>query len=81
MLSCKFTKEELLIFKDAIKIYLRTPSPIEAEHLQEKLQGMIDNYCEHESDGIIYPNPYYEPYKDNLVIYKCGKCGVNYENQ
>lgn len=41
-----FTKEELLIIKDAIKIYLRTPSPIEAEHLREKIESMIGNYCE-----------------------------------
>jgi len=42
-----FTKEELLTLKDAIQIYLRTPSPIEAEQLRDKLRSMIDNHHEH----------------------------------
>lgn len=57
-----FTKEELLIFKDAIRIYLRTPSPIKAEHLRDKLQSMIDNYCEHK-------------WQMNNQL-RCNKCGV-----
>jgi hypothetical protein len=50
-----FTKEELLILKDAIQIYFRTPSPIEAEQLRDKLYSIIDNYCEHEFTEWVSP--------------------------
>lgn len=39
--------------------------------LEVKIQNMIDNYCEHESDGFIYTNSDIS----NDCPYKCHKCG------
>ena len=63
-----FTKEDLLTLKDAIQIYLRTPSPIEAEQLRDKLKSMIANYCEH-GWVVFLQHPNHEPFID-----KCMEC-------
>lgn len=46
-----FTKEELHLIDNALVAYLTNAAPIEMEHLQEKVVGMIDSYCEHEYEN------------------------------
>lgn len=61
-----FTKEELEYFLMVMKPFhfLWKHDPLE---LENKLQSMIDNYCEHEGSGIEYLS--YPPQQ------KCKKCG------
>lgn len=43
-----FTKEELSLIQYALKHTLNSgPCPIEMEYILEKIQSLIDNYCEH----------------------------------
>lgn len=61
----EFTKEELqylLEMIDSIRIVNRS---INDDELQEKIQSMIDNYCEHEPHGDFH-----------VCVDKCKKCGV-----
>jgi hypothetical protein len=63
-----FTKDELeLILSDLDHaVFSRYYAEGKAE-LRKKIQSMIDNYCEHESDGNIYCS--------NPPKSKCKKCG------
>ena len=46
----KFTKEELInIYNAACYELHHGCPPIELEHVKDKIQSMIDNYCEHEN--------------------------------
>jgi hypothetical protein len=63
-----FTKDELELGSLAISAYLIGQAPIEMEFLYEKINNMIDNYCHHEEDGILYYQPDPKP--------RCAKCGV-----
>jgi hypothetical protein len=75
-----FTKSELAVIHLAIirdmnqfsHILNTSPSMIA---LRDKLESMIDNYCEHESDGDIW-----EGNSDNNMPdeYRCKKCGKFY---
>ncbi len=52
-----FTKEELCNLMDACMYWFECPDNgimKEAHELVGKIQSMIDNYCEHESDGHTY---------------------------
>lgn len=62
----KFTKAELE--------YLHScPSVAFYEGLYEKIQSMIDNYCENESDGLCYTGK-----NIDTVLNKCVKCKEMY---
>ena len=72
----EFTKEELKIIQWEIntavnKLDMATLSSKKHSELNEKIQSMIDNYCEHE-----------EKHKEWLS-YQCDKCGLmfNCDNQ
>ncbi len=62
------TKEELQTIQELIAwgddAY--DPPSERIKLVQEKVQSMIDNYCDHESDGICYLS--YPPQ------YRCNKC-------
>lgn len=60
-----FTKEELNLINNALCTYLTGVSPIEMEHLQEKIQSMIDNYCAHDYKETIW----------QCQVTACSKCG------
>jgi hypothetical protein len=69
-----FTKDELQIILLDMDINIKKapplkPSPIYIE-LRNKVELMIDNYCEHESDGLNYLS--YPPQS------RCKKCGEYY---
>jgi len=72
-----FTKEELEnILNGNIEIY-----PHSYFHLRAKIQHMIDNYCEHETDGPGYsPGIYGRVLAGEAndfpqeIVYKCNKC-------
>lgn len=51
-----FTKEELVWIKDQIDHILddQFTDPEWVNDIPAKLQALIDNYCEHESDGYAY---------------------------
>lgn len=69
-----FTKEELEYLYRAV--YERPNTVTEQmEDMRNKIQSVIDNYCEHESDGIIW-----EGNSDNDMPneYRCKKCGKFY---
>jgi hypothetical protein len=70
-----FTKEELYQIKfDMDNGQNRYDSSFTDEMyiaLENKIQSMIDNYCEHESDGLIYTS---NPPKN-----KCVKCEEFYQ--
>ena len=61
----EFTKEELNHLGYVLTLALAHEAPIEWEHLHEKIQSMIDNYCEHEPRGDWH-----------VCVDKCEKCGV-----
>jgi hypothetical protein len=65
-----FTKEELEYIKNYIFNGSASISVESHEILRTKMQDMIDNYCEHESDGQIYCSL---PPQN-----KCKKCGKFY---
>ena len=60
-----FTKEELERILDGVTWWLDSDNALYSEALVNKLQSMIDNYCEHEF--VIYNKEY------NHV--ECIKCG------
>jgi hypothetical protein len=61
-----FTKEELMNIADAI-LYsaLMDSRKDKLIPLRDKILGLIDNYCEHESGSHCH-----------MVLDKCNKCGV-----
>ena len=61
-----FTKDELKTLSDILTLDLDDINPSCQEELQNKLQFMIDNYCEHKS------NP---QFGDINYIEKCARCG------
>lgn len=68
-----FTKEELADLKDYINYAVSHsygPTADKVDTIYNKIQSMIDNYCEHESDGLSYTA--YPPQC------KCNKCGEYY---
>lgn len=76
-----FTKKELnhmlngiSFIKDECEMIDKTK--LEIESLFLKLESMIDNYCEHKSDGFIYTNAEIS----NDLPYKCHKCGDYFDN-
>lgn len=46
-----FTKDELKTLSDILTLDLDDINPSCQEKLQNKLQSMIDNYCEHENEN------------------------------
>ena len=60
-----FTKEELKTLSDILTLDLDDINPSCQEELQNKLHLMIDNYCEHDSEGDWH-----------VCVNKCKKCGV-----
>lgn len=69
-----FTKEELEGILEGLQIIDSDPGIRPKiywkDSLKEKLQSMIDNYCEHEPS-----DKYFEIFKWKL----CSKCGVEYK--
>ena len=62
----KFTKEELInIYNAACYELHHGCPPIELEHVKDKIQSMIDNYCEHDPHGDFHE-----------CVDRCRKCGV-----
>lgn len=76
-----FTKEELIILKDALYGVLLDVS--EEKILANTLQSMIDNYCEHEPSKNHPPIPWdAEGSYIKEWEYRCGKClRIYYDNQ
>lgn len=87
-----FTKEELEEIEDGLILSLQQPHcdstwANSVRDLRKKIQSMIDNYCEHESDGYTY-------YKggdrctdflvyacnDSPCLLKCKKCGKLFDD-
>lgn len=64
-----FTKEELEELRASRCYHLDDSFPAD-DKLFMKIQSMIDSYCEHESDDLIY---WSMPPKS-----KCKKCGIFY---
>ncbi len=66
-----FTEEELNIILEGILWRDNHVHPNKRpEELKFKIKSMIHNYCNHESDGMIYTS--------NPPQNKCKKCGVLY---
>lgn len=67
-----FTKEELAMLKNGIQ-YLSDRTSLSEGYLnahnalENKLQSLIDNYCEHE-----------KTIRDSAMITACCKCGVTW---
>lgn len=84
-----FTKDELLTIQDLIIWEDDDPEPQSEriEMVKAKIQSLIDNYCEHESDGYCY-------YKggikctdfltyassDSSCLLKCVKCSQLFDD-
>ena len=66
-----FTKEELInIYNAACYELHHGCPPIELEHVKDKIQAMINNYCEHEGSD------------PRLVLVKnCVKCNYHLETR
>ena len=62
-----FTREELAVLKHSLNTNV---DGYKDPGLLNKLQSMIDNYCEHE-----YVSPYYINGDDRH--YQCEDCGIN----
>ena len=61
-----FTKEELIALEDAMEnMLVLHPTQNGSSSLKEKIESMIDNYCEHEK---VIPN-----YGPNTECNKCGE--------
>jgi len=64
-----FTKEELLYLLEEINYRLEDYQQPEIEYtIRDKLQSMIDNYCEHKSHQWHSGNP--------GAVRQCLKCGL-----
>ena len=67
-----FTKEELVMLKNLTRQHVNQfRENSDCIELMEKIQSLIDNYCEHESNGemrLSYPGQW-----------KCKKCGEFYK--
>ena len=63
----QFTKEELQNLNGGLSAWIGETNfyPAELPALQQKIQAMIDNYCEH--DGEIY--------RDSMMVDICSECG------
>lgn len=61
-----FTKEELYLIEKSVKHYFFRDCEMPLPHspLHDKIQSLIDNYCEHENRHTDY---------ENLVCPDCGK--------
>lgn len=71
----EFTKEELELLLSSMESWLDSYSehPIyESKRLIEKIQFMIDEYCEHEAEVVSASTVAID------MTYKCRKCGVFY---
>ena len=69
-----FTKEELETIRDDIKHEMSISALANHDfnrNMLNKVERMIDNYCEHVSDGLIYTS--------NPPKLKCKKCGEFYK--
>jgi hypothetical protein len=65
------TKDELLFLNKTLQWIIINHRELNSTfELQEKIQSLIDNYCEHESNGSKGLSPYTQ----------CRKCGIKYEN-
>ena len=72
----EFTKEELNLLNNALCVYLEGASPIEVEHLQDKVQSLIDNYCEHEHKQYSIGDS-----RPMIMTHECLKCGKDFTNE
>jgi hypothetical protein len=62
-----FTKEELELLSDGLNYAVGNPYGFTADSimpLYDKIQSMIDNYCDHDD------RQYYE----HVPVYECNKC-------
>lgn len=66
-----FTKKELMALENAFYTLLlkEAPEKIDDSKLLKKLEWMIDNYCEHETD---------QGGCGGDLLYTCKKCGHKY---
>ena len=74
----EFTKEELTIMVDGIVLIKKQcvvnyDTQLKLDELDEKLCSMINNYCEHESDGLIYHQWFGEEKHNCRSCIKCGE--------
>lgn len=71
-----FTKEELQLLNLSLKVNNAWCPVVVAIELNEKIQSMIDNYCEHE-------HKHYDIGDSRPVImtHECLKCGKEYINE
>ena len=82
-----FTKEELKVIMEMYKNGIPGTYIEGMGHLIIKIQSMIDNYCEHESDGYTYYKSG-DRWTDFLVyacsnspcLLKCKKCGELFDD-
>ncbi len=65
-----FTKEELQYINDYIFKGASFIRMDKHDIIKDKIQSMIDNYCEHEAS-----DAHYEQFRWNL----CSKCGAQYK--
>lgn len=66
----EFTKEELInIYIAACYELHHGCPPIELEHVKDKIQSMIDNYCEHKER-------IQDSDEDGHLLVKCVKCDL-----
>lgn len=69
----EFTKEELEIIYSALMRAGEGPAAIELEHVQEKIQRMIETDCKHYWDWVTDPRLHFmsNPPKIKCVCTKC----------
>lgn len=75
----EFTKEELQILLLEMKIYIYKSEPLKAAksyvELKDKLESMVDNYCEHE-----WENTCCQCSMDKIYCHKCDRTIID-DNQ
>jgi len=70
-----FTKDDLYMLRRAvINLYKIDDKDSIESPLYKKIQSMIDNYCEHESNGIRYAVIKLRSTDERDYEYKCSKC-------
>lgn len=71
-----FTKEDLEYLEQAVQFHIEEDyQQNPALNVLDKIQSMIDNYCDHQSNGeliVLSAHPY-------LDAYKCNKCEKLYK--
>lgn len=70
----EFTKEELEELMHCVYAYRDLCDEDVEDNLCDKLKSMIDNYCEHECNGIRYAVIKLRSTDERDYEYKCSKC-------